>query len=174
MHVEVTPSYEGTVWRYSRTSAALVGNMGKQEAIATTSKSFTHPPRQHSNNVLVLSQAAPLDENDLTPEQLEKDLDEEIRVFEAKTRRLNEERILSGLPPPPPPPPATAKSRHGHKVVWDTGKDVTLNEDTSGAHEDSTTKQEEHTPEVGKIPATINTTTSTQELPLQTNFEELD
>lgn len=119
--------------------------------------------------MLVSSQAVPLDENDLNPEQLEKDLDEEIRAFEAKTRRLNDVRILSGLPPPPPP--ATTKSFHGHKVGWDVGKDVTLKQDTYGADEDSiNTKQEEHRPEDGKNP----TTTSSEELPTQTNFEQLD
>ena len=119
--------------------------------------------------MLVSSQAAPLDESDLNPEQLEKDIDEEIRAFDAKTRRVNEERILHGLPPPPPP--ATVKSCHGHNVGWDTGQDVTLKQNIYGADEDSNiTKQEEHTPEFGKIPAT----TSAEELPTQTNFEELD
>lgn len=122
--------------------------------------------------MLVSSQAAPLDENDLNPEQLEKDVDEEIRAFEAKSRRLYEDRILHGLPPPPPP--ATAKSCDAHKVGWDKGKDVTVKQDTSGAHEESNikniVKQEEDTPQIGKTPAA----TSTQDLPAQTNFEELD
>lgn len=63
----------------------------------------------------------PLDENDLNFEQLSRDVDEEIRTFEAKSNRLREKLIM-------PPPPANTEQGATPKVRWNKGVEMATNQ----------------------------------------------
>ncbi len=73
----------------------------------------------------------PLDEADLDLDQLSKDVDEEIRAFEAKSKFLREERIVHNAPPPPP---ATVETSATSKVGWNKATDVPDEESTVGTN----------------------------------------
>lgn len=82
---------------------------------------------QQEYHVWALEQVEPLDENGLDLEQLSKDVDEEIRAFEARSNRLREERIVHN----PPPPPTNTQQGVAPKIAWNKGVDMAADRDVT-------------------------------------------
>lgn len=87
--------------------------------------------------ISVLEQVEPLDENDLDFEQLSKNVDEEIRAFEAKSIYLREEQIMHNTPPAPP---ANTEQGNTPKAAWNKGMDMATNQVVTKVQYDSATE----------------------------------
>lgn len=115
----------------------------------------------------MLPQVGPLNENDLDPVQLAKNLDEEIRALESKSLRLREEQIMRNTPPLSP---ANTEECQIQGECCNMDVHANVKRDHTGADESDAIDKGEQSSENAKPQATV----SSEELGVDTDFEELD